>query len=420
MLEKVSNTFSYKLLIVISNFLIVSLTSRVLGSEGRGETNLFLTDFSIIYLFSGIIAGTTISFFISKKDLYTMCVLGYSWSILICILGAPILGVIHPTNYSFWLFGISLIQSFTMVNQMILLGKNDLKAYNLNTAIQPVAYLAFIFGSHFLGYSLTIDFFIQSFFYSSLFAFVASFIPAKKHIYLYEMIESWQTFKELIRYGFKSNYDNILETLNYRAGIYFLFWFGFTNAVGELSNSIALAEGTWIISNSLALVLYAHSLQSDDLREQQKLTLTYAKICFLGTSVALFVLISIPDSIYVFLFGNNFQDLVLYISILAPGVAFLATSNVIGHFLAAKGDYKANNLRSTLGFVLVVVLLFLLIPILGKKGAAIATSLSYFISSLYLIFYFFRNSSVTLIDLRNTSDLSNIWKSKKNPGFPQK
>ena len=199
-----------------------------------------------------------------------------------------------------------------MANQMILIGKNDLKAYNLNTAIQPIAHFAFIFGSHFLGYSLTVELFIQSFFYSSLITFIASFIPAKKHIVSYRIVESFQTFKELINYGLRSNYDNIVETLNYRAGIYFLFWFGFTNAVGELSNSIALAEGTWIISNSLALVLYAHSLQSDDLKSQQKLTLTYVKLCFLGTSAALLVLIFIPDSIYVFLFGNNFQDLVLF------------------------------------------------------------------------------------------------------------
>ena len=412
MLEKISNTFSYKLLIVIANFLIVSLTSRILGSEGRGETNLFLTDFSIIYLFSGIIAGTTISFFTNKKDLYTMCVLGYSWSFVMCVVGTPILGFIHPTKYTFWLFGISLVQSFSMANQMILIGKNDLIPYNLNTATQPLTHLCFIFGSHFLGYSLTVELFIQSFFCSSLLAFIASFIPAKKYIVSYQIVEWLITFKELIRYGFKSNYDNILETLNYRAGIYFLFWFGFTNAVGELSNSIALAEGTWIISNSLALVLYAHSLHSYDLELQQKLTLTYAKLCFIGTAAALIILIFIPNSIYVFLFGNNFQDLVFYIMILAPGVAFLATSNVIGHYLAAKGDYKTNNIRSTLGFGLVVGLLVILIPLMGKKGAAIATSLSYFFSSLYLFYYYFRITNTSVRDIFKYADLKEMWTRK--------
>lgn len=409
MLEKVSNTFSYKLLIVISNFLIVSLTSRVLGSEGRGETNLFLTDFAVIYLFAGIIAGTTSSFFSAKRDIYTICALGYLWSVATCTLGTPILNAIHPTNYSTWLFGISLIQSFTMANQMVLVGKNDLTAYNLNTAIQPVSHFAFILGSYFSGHTLTVELFIQSFFFSSLLAFVASFVPAKKHIHSYKMAESLQTFKELIKYGLRSNYDNILETFNYRAGIYFLFWFGFTNAVGELSNSIALAEGTWIISNSLALVLYAHSLQSDNIKEQEKLALTYAKLCFLGTSGALLVLVFIPDSVYVLLFGNDFEDLVFYILLLAPGVIFLATSNVIGHYLAAKGNFKTNNIRSTLGLGLAIVLLFLLIPLFGKKGAAIATSASYFFSSLYLFYQYFRTTGTSVHDVFSYTDMKEIW-----------
>src|SRR5690606_22990132 len=47
MLEKISNTFTHKFLIVLANFLVVVLTSKELGSVGRGETNLFLTDFAI-------------------------------------------------------------------------------------------------------------------------------------------------------------------------------------------------------------------------------------------------------------------------------------------------------------------------------------------------------------------------------------
>lgn len=409
MLQKITHTFSYKLLIVLANFLVVAITSRTLGSEGRGETNLFLTDFSIIYLFSGIVAGTTISFFSGKKDLFTMCVLGYGWSVMTSMAGTFILGIIHTTPHSLWLAGISLIQSFTMTNQMILLGKDDLKTYNWNTAVQPISHFAFIAVAQIMNIHLSVELFVLSFFFSSALAFLLSFLPIQKHLTAYRLVETRKTFEDLLKYGIRSNYDNIVETLNYRAGIYCLFWFGYAHAVGELSNSIALAEGTWLISNSLALVLYSHSLQSDDLKAQQALTLSYAKLCFLGTSAALLLLISIPDSLYVILFGNDFQDLVYYIILLAPGVAFLATSNVIGHYLAAKGEYTTNNIRSTLGLILVIMLLLLLLPRLGKKGAAIATSASYFLSSLYLIFYFFKTSKIRFREIFTWSDLKELW-----------
>lgn len=414
MIKNIAHTFGHKLLIVLCNFLIVVITSRILGSEGRGETNLLLTDFSIVYLFSGIIAGTSTSYFSNKKDVFTMAFLGYVWSVLMCLILVPVFSLIHPNNYSFWLFGISLIQSFTMANQKILLGRNNLFAYNLNTAIQPVIHLLSVLFSYFILKQLSVDFFIKSFFFSSLLAFIISFIQSKRYILSFKLLAEKETFREMVVFGIKSNYDNIFETLNYRAGIYFLFWFGYQHAVGELSNSIALAEGTWLISNSLALVLYGHCLQSNNTKEQQSLTLTYAKLCFITTFMALIILVMVPEWTYIFVFGNDFTEVVFYIIILFPGVLFLATSNILGHYLAANGNYFANNVRSSLGLVLVAILLFIFIPIFGTRGAAIATSISYAFSSFYLFYYYLKTTKTPVSEVFKWNDLKELWANKMN------
>lgn len=412
MIKNIVHTFGHKLLIVLSNFLVVVLTSRILGSEGRGETNLLLTDFSIVYLFSGIIAGTSISYFSNKKDLFTMSFLGYVWSCFASLILVPILSFVHPNSYSVLLFGISLIQSFTMVNQKILLGRNDLFSYNINTAIQPVVHLLTVFLTFYFSEELSVGLFMKSFFFSSVLAFIVSFFQCKKYILSFKLLAVRETFKDMIVLGIRSNYDNIFETLNYRAGIYFLFWFGYQHAVGELSNSIALAEGTWLITNSLALVLYAHCLQSEDESEKQTLTLTYVKLCFIATLLVLIVLIMMPTCVYVLLFGKDFTEITFYIFLLFPGVLFLAVSNIFGHYLAANGDYFANNVRSTLGLVIVVMLLFIFIPVFGTKGAAIATSISYTFSSFYLFYHYFKTTSTPMSDIFRLDDLKELWRKR--------
>ena len=87
MISKISSTFAYKAIIVLANFLLVVLVSKQLGSVGRGEMSLFMTDFVLVLLFTGIVAGSAMSYYVPQKDLFTLSFIAYGWSVLVCILG---------------------------------------------------------------------------------------------------------------------------------------------------------------------------------------------------------------------------------------------------------------------------------------------------------------------------------------------
>lgn len=413
MIKNIASTFAHKFLIVIANFLLVVLTSQTLGSSGRGETSLFVTDFSIILLFTGIVAGSAMSYFTPKKDIFTISIVGYIWSIPISVLGVLVLHFLHPTEYSFWLFGAVLIQSFTTVHQMVMIGKNSLLSYNVNTALQPVFNLAYLYFCFEILGNKNVSVFVEGYVYSSGLAYVISVLQTAKYYTKTVLTNVKQTAHEMIAFGSGTYFSTIVQTITYRTGFYVLFWFGLSNAVGELSNGVALTEATWMISNSLSLVLYAHILNSNDAQEQKNLTLKFSKLCFILTVASLAVLLITPSSIFVWLFGKDFSELKIYILLLSPGVLFLAVSTIVAHYFAAKGNYRINNIKSIIGFATVLAGLFVLIPLFGKKGAAFASSVSYVFTSLYLFYHYFKTTGTSIGDVFVLSDLKEMWRKKE-------
>ena len=413
MLSKISSTFAHKMLIMLANFFVVVLVSKQLGSEGRGEMSLFMSDFVLVLLFTGIMAGSAMSYFVPKKDVFTIGFVAYCWSVIVALLGVFVLHLFHPSAYTWWLLGAGLIQSFNTVHQMILVGKNRLLAYNVNTAIQPVLTLVYVvFYFQVLG-QRSIGVFVEGFFYSSLVSYVVAVFQSRSFLGFTKSEAMLSAAQEMLRFGSGTYFSTIVQTINYRLSYYVLFWLGMSKAVGEMSNGVALAEATWMISNSLSLVLYAHILNSHDEKEQAMLTLRFSKLCFLLTSASLLVLWLVPSEVYVYVFGKDFTELKNYILILSPGVLLLGVSTVMAHYFSAKGYYKENNIKSLIGLFSILPAMFLFIPWWGKNGAAIASSFSYAMSSGYLFYHYFKITKTPLADLAKWGDLPEIWRRGK-------
>lgn len=410
MISKISSTFAYKAIIVLANFLLVVLVSKQLGSVGRGEMSLFMTDFVLILLFTGIVAGSAMSYYVPKKDIFTLSFIAYGWSVLVCILGIFVLHWFHPSPYTFWLFGAALLQSFTSVHHMVLVGRNSLLQYNIGTALQPLLNLAYVYFFFECCGQKTLEIFVEGFFYSSLVTYIVSIFQSIHFYSSVGLVELRQTLRDMVRFGSGTYFSTIVQTINYRVSYYVLFWFGLSRAVGEMSNGVALAEATWMISNSLSLVLYAHILNNDNEKEQQLLTFRFSKLCFLLTAASLMLLLGIPSWVYVLVFGKDFTELKQYILILSPGVLLLGVSTVMAHYFSAKGNYFVNNVKSVLGLVTVLACLFIFLPLWGKNGAAISTSISYAVSSGYLFYCFFKTANISFSEMLNWGDLDKIWR----------
>ena len=414
MIKRISNTFASRLLIVVANFLLVVVTSRTLGSEGRGEISLFMTDFTLVLLFTGIVGGSAMAYFVPKKDVFTLTVIGYCWSLPIAGLGVVLLHLFHPSAYTLWLFGALLVQSFTVVHQMVLLGKNHLFRYNLSTSIQPVFNLAYVYARFHFGNEKSVYIFVEGFFLSSLLAYLAAVLQTWSFFIAHTLQNAKETALDMLRYGSGTYVSTIIQTVAYRLSYYVLFWFGMSQTIGELSNGLALTEATWLISHSLSLVLYAHLLNTPDEGTQHKLTVQLAFLCFLLTFFSLAFLVLLPSWVFVALFGKDFGNLTLYILILSPGVLLFGASTVFAHYFSAKGNYALNNIKSILGLITGLVCLFVFIPLFGNKGAAVANSISYAASGIYLFFVYFKKTATPLSAVLDWKGLWDILRNRES------
>lgn len=409
MIKRISSTFLYKFTTVLANFLVVVITSKELGSEGRGETSLFMIDFVVILLFTSIVAGSAMAFYASKKDLFTISVIGYGWSLPTSIIGVLVMPILHPSTYSVWLFGTVFVQSLCTVHQMALMGKNALPSYNVSSIVQPVANLAYLGYCYYFKSDKSVEVFVEGFFWTTLLSYAISVYLTLPLYEGFRLVRFRESVRDMVRYGTGSHVSNIVQTITYRIGYYVLFWYGLSSAVGELSNGVALAEGTWIITHSLSIVLYSHVLTTDDEIHHRELTIRLVVLCFVLTFFSLLLLVVLPSDFYVLLFGKDFHDLHTFIWILFPGVLAMAVGSIFAHYFSAKGDYRINNIKSIVGLVIIVLGLFLLVPVWGKYGAVAATSLAYTISSCYLGYYYFTSTNTPIKVIFNSENLKMIW-----------
>jgi O-antigen/teichoic acid export membrane protein len=104
---------------------------------------------------------------------------------------------------------------------------------------------------------------------------------------------------------------------------------------------------------------------------------------FLVTTIAI-----TPEFIFNYVFGSEFED-VKYISLLImPGVISLAISNLYGHYFAGVEKLNILRIKSIIGLIVTIILLFVLVPPFKLNGVIITFNASYMFSSYYLFLKF--------------------------------
>jgi PST family polysaccharide transporter len=150
-----------------------------------------------------------------------------------------------------------------------------------------------------------------------------------------------------------------------------------------------------IIVGSLSpTIIRAHSLDATEyISKLRKLYFIMAWLA-IGISLPISLLSGLIVNI---LFGSEFSDAapVLAIHLWASLAVFLGVAS--SQFLLVEQLQKISFYRTLIGLVCNVVLNLLLIPEMGAKGAAIATVVSYFVSTLSVVFFKRTRSHTTLL-----------------------
>lgn len=397
MFKKLFYTIFTKGAVAVLNFLIVMITAKVMGAEGRGEISMMYLNVTIQLLVNDFIGGGILVYLFPRRNKKNLLLLSFIWA-LICGLAIPFifnLTFIHYQNENLlWFIVLSLMLNYSSIANQALNGLNRIKENNIGNLIQTFTLIFVLIGIIFIlklnspsvyfvallaGYS-------ANFLYSCFIVF-----PAAKSDKL-QISELGEDFKKAISIGLVSQLGNVLQLLNLRLSYYFLEkeFSGIQGEkiIGVFSTATSVTEAVWVIMNGITMVQYASIANQNNQKLSYKLTTKLMLLTGILTLFALIILNILNSDFYAWLFNKEFSEMPMLIHVLSPGIFMVGITGVISHYFAGIGKMHISSIATGFGFIGTLVAGFFLIPKFGIIGAAYTNAIANSVTSIFLILIF--------------------------------
>jgi len=392
MLRKIFFTFSSRLFVTFINLLVILISARYLGAEGRGIISLLILGITINLLASNVFGGAAIAFLAPRMEIFRLVAPAYIWAVCSNLLVTAVLIVIEllPPSLGFHLLVLSVIQSLYNVHLNILIGKSRLRAHNAINAIQVLVLISGMLWFIFIHADRTAAAYIYALYISLGFSFLLSLFILRDEVKLFPVKEWMGLWRTILKNGLVIQIASLAQLLNYRLGYYMLDHHFATTAsegkklVGIYSIAIAVAEAAWLISRSMGLIQYTRIVSGEDSSENRALTQRLARMGFLVTLIIMLPLLLLPPSFYSEIFGPEFTEVRNILFLLAPGTLAFAMALMFSNYFAGLGLNAVNLYGSLAGLAVTVCAGIIIMPRYGMEGAAITASVSYLVTSVYL------------------------------------
>ncbi len=383
MFRQIVNTFFTKILSGVFNLVIAIIISNYLGAAGKGVQGLIVTTIAFIIIFAGVIGSGGLTYLLPRYHFSLLVVPAYFWALLMAFLLNIFLIYVEiiPPDYHFHVVILSLILSFTGINNSILHAKKKIQQVNYIAITQIIATLVVIVYLIIYKRKTSVNSYITALYFgyslSAILSYVFTIRDYLGNRYSFPFYKYFISIKKHFKYGSFNQLDILAQVLSFRLAYYFLNHFVSVADVGIYSNAISLVESVWILSRSIAYVQHSRIVNSRDKKYTIDLTIKFIKLAGILAFFAILVLVFIPSEVYQFIFGKEFINMQKIIQSLSPGILFFSISFIISAYFSGTGKHYINSIISVVGVIVIVLLSVLLIPKYGVIGAGIAASLSY-------------------------------------------
>ena len=157
-----------------------------------------------------------------------------------------------------------------------------------------------------------------------------------------------------------------------------------------------LKVGEKPMSNSVASVLLPKIAANADSAATVQHTTRVTRLALWGTGLSAIALALLATQAIPWLYGEPFRPSVSALLWLLPGIVIFSIANVLAAYIAGIGKPRLNLYVSGVSLIITVTLDLLLIPRLNIVGAAIASTASYSVAAFLLVFFFIRETGVSL------------------------
>ncbi len=206
-----------------------------------------------------------------------------------------------------------------------------------------------------------------------------------------------QNVTRIFKYGIKYYFAKLSNLANVKVGTILITFFTDNANIGIFTVASRFLTRIFIIPDSLISIILPKVAKSKD--GEGKLVIQMARtsmyICFLFLMICLLF----SKTIISILFSPEFSHARILMFYLAPGILIRSFSKILMPYFNGINKPQINSLSTFLGTVTNLIMIIILLPLFGLKGAAIAMSIGYFTSSFFLLKKFFQfNNKFKLTD----------------------
>jgi O-antigen/teichoic acid export membrane protein len=392
----------------ISSLLLEVVYARFLGPTGRGQISLCMMVLGCGVLVGGL--GGEIPILLWSADekrkssewLPSVILCGLLGSALACGIWVMLFWGWHPA----FLRGIDAglarlvliaipLSTFGTYALSLLIGLNRIRERSLLVVLNQFAtlVLAVVFLSVFPA---TAQIGMLAVLTGIVIALVVARIFLRRHLDLRrEDRPELGKMKKALNLGFRGQLGNVATYFTYRLDVFIVNYYLNTAAVGLYAVGVMVSEAIWQVPNAAAMALVPRTAREQGQQSGAEFTCLICRqvlaMALLGAVVvAVLSVWAIPA-----VFGESFRGSVAVVWWILPGTVALAASKVMCADLMARGMPEYSSIFAFVTLSVTVVLDLLLIPKMGIRGAALASSAAYLINSTLVAFVLRRKLGVT-------------------------
>lgn len=425
-LKRTASVFVTQIITLILMLVTSVILARALGPAGKGQVALLSTIGMIVSLIGNLGIGAAATYYLNRaKEARAMIAsnalsiqLGLTFLVLAIIIGLAPWLVSHvlkeQVTLPLLLLGLFLVPLTTLSGVLngLLVGLGEIGKYNYSNITLRGTQLVFIIILLSLTLLSVAGAIIITGLSSACAAALGFYWLRQSGLHLRPHVsKSW--IRAFLSYGTKAWVGNILQYFNYRLDTFIVNYFIGAAGLGQYSLAVTMAEFVWYIPNAVSTVLFPKTAADWDTATRftpiaSRNTALIMTLGAIGLGIVSFPFIRT-------VYGEEFVPSVMPLLALLPGIIFLGVGKVLASDLAGRGKPHYGTFSASAGLILTIIFDFLLIPTIGITGAGIASSLSYGLSSMVLLYLYVRLSgnTVSSVLLIQSSDLQRylgIWK----------
>jgi len=204
--------------------------------------------------------------------------------------------------------------------------------------------------------------------------------------------------KKLFRSGWVGQLSTLASMLHLRINLALIALFYSSVETGIYSIAVLAGEFLWLLSGSLQPVVAWSAADTTD-QNRDQVTVRAVRIALMVTLVAATFMAFAARPLFAFLFNNAYNDSVFPLYYLLPGVVIFSSGTVLAGDFIGRGKPAWNTQASFLTLAVNLLAALILVPKMGIAGAAISSTIAYFVGSMFMMYKFSTVSQLSVIEL---------------------